>query len=218
LALRADKPRLPDGFAEWAGDAPLVVHGGRTDPMKNAERAVRAFVLAARTSERVRGARMLVRMNPNRLYVAANADYVRRVREVIVEANAELGADTVRSHCDNEVEHTIGCFRRADVLMFDSTVDGQNLSTFEGPLVNERDAEVILSEMCGAAEILGPVCRTVNPFDLVEQSRALIDALTASPAERAARAGRRRAVAEPWTLEEWVRTQLAWLDRDHRDG
>jgi validamine 7-phosphate valienyltransferase len=217
LALEADKPRLPDGIEEWAGSGPLVVHSGRTDPMKNAERAVRAFALAVRTDPRVRGTRLLVRMNPNRLYVGANAEYVRRVESAITEVNAELGAEAVRLHCDNEVEHTIGCFRRADVLMFNSTVDGQNLSTFEGPLVNERDADVILSEMCGAAEILGPVCRTVNPFDLIEQADALVAALTAPAAERAAAAARRRAVAEPWTLEAWVRAQLEWLDVDHRD-
>jgi hypothetical protein len=49
-------------------------------------------------------------------------------------------------------------------------VDGQNLSTFEASLVNTRNAEVILSDMCGAAEILAPVCRTVNPFDLIDQA------------------------------------------------
>lgn len=216
LAIGSGEPRMPDGFAEWAGDRPLVVHSGRTDPMKNAERAVRAFVLAVRGNERLRDARMLVRMNPNRLYVEANADYLRRVQGAIAEANAELGADTVRRHCDNEVDHTLGCFRRADLLMFNSTVDGQNLSTFEAPLVNGRDAEVILSELCGAAEVLGPVCRTVNPFDLIEQARAIEAGLTMPAAERAEAAERRRRAAEPWTLEAWVRAQLDGLAVDHR--
>jgi trehalose 6-phosphate synthase len=127
-----------------------------------------------------------------------------------------LGPDTVRWHCDNEVEHTLGCFHRADLLIFNSTVDGQNLSAFEAPLVNSRDAEVVLSEMCGAAEVLGPVCRTVNPFDLVEQAEAIAAGLTAPAAQRAEAARRRREVAEPWTLEAWVRAQLDGLDQDHR--
>lgn len=216
LTIRSHEPRLPDGFADWAGERPLVVHSGRTDPMKNAERAVRAFELAVQSDERLRGARMLVRMNPNRLYVEVNADYVRRVQTAVADANAQLGADTVRWHCDNEVEHTLGCFRRADLLMFNSTVDGQNLSTFEAPLINGRDAEVILSELCGAAEVLAPVCRTVNPFDLVEQARAITDCLTSPAAERAEAAERRRRAAEPWTLEAWVRAQLDGLTADHR--
>ncbi|TDC25236.1 trehalose-6-phosphate synthase [Streptomyces sp. 8K308] len=217
LTLEGRDPKLPDGIADWAGDAPLVVHSGRTDPMKNAERAVRAFVLALRDDPRLRGTRMLVRMNPNRLYVEANADYVRRVEEAVADANARLGADTVRLHCDNEVDHTIACFQRADLLMFNSTVDGQNLSTFEAPLVNTRDADVILSEMCGAAEVLAPVCRTVNPYDLREQAEAIAAGLTAQPHERRQAAHRRRAAARPWTLETWVRAQLDGLDADHRD-
>lgn len=217
LTLQRREPRLPPGVAAWAGEQQLIVHSGRTDPMKNAERAVRAFVLAARADARVRAARLLVRMNPNRLYVPANADYVRRVEAAAAEANAELGTEAVRVHCDNDVDHTVGCFRRADLLVFNSTVDGQNLSTFEAPLVNTRDAEVVLSEMCGAAEVLAPVCRTVNPFDLTEQARAITEGLAAPAGERAQAAERRRQAAAPWTLEAWVRAQLDGLEADHRD-
>jgi trehalose 6-phosphate synthase len=217
LTLHGRDPRLPAGIAEWAGDDRLIVHGGRTDPMKNAVRAVQAFVLAMRSDEGLRGTRMLVRMNPNRLYVEANAEYVSRVEAAVAEANMELGADVVRTHCDNEVDHTIACFQRADLLIFNSTVDGQNLSTFEAPLVNVRDAPVILSEMCGAAEVLAPVCSTVNPFDLVEQAEAIVAGLTAPADERVEAARRRRAAAEPWTLEAWVRAQLDGLNADHRD-
>ncbi len=210
--LHRREAKLPDGIEEWAGDRPLVVHSGRTDPIKNAERAVRAFVLAVQRNEELRDARMLVRMNPNRLYVAANAEYQERVEKAVAEANAELGADTVRSHCDNEVGHTFGCFERADLLVFNSTVDGQNLSCFEAPLVNERDADVVLSEMTGAAEILAPVCRTVNPYDIVEQAEAIAAGLLADPADRAKAAALRRDTARPWTLEAWVTEQLRSLD------
>ncbi|NUS73472.1 MAG: trehalose-6-phosphate synthase [Corynebacteriales bacterium] len=216
LALEHRAPRLPEDIEQWAGKHPLVVHSGRTDPMKNAERAVQAFVLAMRTEERLRGTRMLVRMNPNRLYVEANAHYLRRVEAAIADANAQLSTEAVRLHCDNEVEHSIACFQRADLLIFNSTVDGQNLSTFEAPLVNERDAEVVLSERCGAAEVLGNVCRVVNPFDLVEQAEAIVAGLTTPAADRAETARRRREVAAPWTLEAWVRAQLDGLAADHR--
>jgi trehalose 6-phosphate synthase len=209
--LRRRNSALPDGIAEWAGDARLVVHSGRTDPIKNGWRAVRAFVLAVQQNPELRGTRMLVRMNPNRLYVEANADYVRRVEEAVEEANAALGDDTVRVHCDNDVNHSFGAFERADLLVFNSTVDGQNLSVFEAPLVNERDADVVLSEMAGAAEILAPVCRTVNPQDVAEQAEAIAAGLLAPPEERARAARLRRETAEPWTLERWVDDQLASL-------
>jgi trehalose 6-phosphate synthase len=66
--------------------------------------------------------------------------------------------------------------------------------------------------MAGAAEILGPVCRTVNPYDLVEQADAIAAGLLADPAERAEAARVRRETARPWTLESWVTAQLASLD------
>ena len=209
--LHRRQSSMPEGIEEWAGDHRLVVHSGRTDPIKNGWRAVRAFVQAVKANPSLEGTRMLVRMNPNRLYVEANSDYVRRVEEEVVAANAELGADTVRTHCDNEVNHSFGCFERADLLVFNSTVDGQNLSVFEAPLVNRRDADVIMSEMLGAAEVLSGVCRSVNPFDVSEQAEAIAAALLASPEERAASALERREAAEPWTLERWVDTQLASL-------
>ncbi|MEU3855366.1 trehalose-6-phosphate synthase [Streptomyces sp. NPDC029554] len=214
LTLEGRDPKLPDGVEEWADGHRLVVHSGRTDPIKNAERAVRAFVLAARGGG-LEGTRMLVRMNPNRLYVPANADYVRRVETAVAEANAELGSGTVRIDNDNDVNHTIACFRRADLLIFNSTIDGQNLSVFEASLVNERDADVILSETCGAAEVMGEYCRSVNPFDLVEQAEAISAALVAGSQHRAQAAARRREAARPWTLEAWVEAQLEGLTADH---
>ncbi|MFF5217726.1 trehalose-6-phosphate synthase [Micromonospora sp. NPDC000442] len=54
--LRGRQPRLPDGVAEWVGNDPLVVHAGRTDPAKNAERAVRAFLRAVRSDQRLAAA------------------------------------------------------------------------------------------------------------------------------------------------------------------
>ncbi|MGW5695389.1 trehalose-6-phosphate synthase [Streptomyces asiaticus] len=214
LTLEGRTPRLPDGIEQWAAGRRLIVHSGRTDPIKNAERAVRAFVLAARAGG-LEDTRMLVRMNPNRLYVQANAEYVRRVTASVAEANEALGADTVRIHNDNDVNHTIACFHRAELLIFNSTVDGQNLSAFEAPLVNEHDADVILSEACGAAEILGPHCRTINPFDLSEQAEAIAAALTQNPQDRSAAAAHRREAARPWTLETWVQAQLDGLTTDH---
>jgi trehalose 6-phosphate synthase len=161
---------------------------------------------------------MLVRMNPSRLYVPANAEYVRRVETAAVEVNEDLAVEAVRVHCDDDVNHSVGCFQRADLLIINSTMDGQNLMAFEASLTNTRDAELVLSENCGAAEVLGSVCRTVNPFDLVEQADAIVAGLTASADERAAAARRRRSTAEPWTVEAWARMQLDGLMADHARG
>ena len=213
-ALAFRKPEMSEDLRAWLGDRPLVLHSGRTDPIKNAACAVDAFVLAASRGgapARVRMARMLVRTNPNRLYVDANSQYLARVEAAVARANQTLGADTVRMVCENQVDATFGSIERADVLMFNSTVDGQNLTVFESALVNRRDAAVILSERAGAAEALGEVCTLVNPFDVAEQADALEQALAMPAAARAEAAARRRAVAARYDLPRWVDQQLASL-------
>lgn len=45
-ALAGLDRQWPDELAEWAADHPLVVHSGRSDPTKNAHRAVDSFVRA----------------------------------------------------------------------------------------------------------------------------------------------------------------------------
>ncbi|WNG15919.1 trehalose-6-phosphate synthase [Cystobacter fuscus] len=195
----------------WVGDRPLVVHSGRTDPIKNAERAVLAFTAALEEDPGLRHARMFVKMNPNRLSVEANHLYRDRVGRAVEAANQTLGGEVVRMVCTNDVNGTFTALKRADVLMLNSTVDGQNLTAFEGTLFNQRDAVLILSERCGAAEALASVSRIVNPFDLVEQSQALKEALRATAAERAEAARRRREVVLRYDLPSWVRQQLSSL-------
>ncbi|WNG26801.1 trehalose-6-phosphate synthase [Cystobacter fuscus] len=195
----------------WIGDHPLVVHSGRTDPIKNAERAVLAFTAALQEDPGLRHARLLVKMNPNRLSVEANQQYRDRVGRAVEAANRTLGGEVVRMVCTNSVNGTFAALKRADVLLLNSTVDGQNLTAFEGTLFNQRDAVLILSERCGAAEALANVSRLVNPFDIVEQAQALKEALRATPAERAEAARRRREVVLRYDLPTWVRQQLSSL-------
>ena len=210
-ALEFRSPRIDPELERWWGDRPLVLHSGRTDPMKNGERAVQAFVTALTRDPSLRGTRLLVRSNPNRLYVEANHRYFERLTAAVAEANQTLGEEAVRLICENDVDATIGCMRRADVLFINSTVDGQNLTIFEGALMTPRDAWLILSERCGAAEALHEVCTMINPFDIDEQAEALRAALHAGPEERAAAAARRREVAARYDLPSWADQQLRSL-------
>jgi trehalose 6-phosphate synthase len=87
--------------------------------------------------------------------------------------------------------------------------DGMNLVSKEGPLINTRNGMMILSENTGAHEELGDCAISVNPFDVQEQADAMYTALTATPAERAERMGRLRAIIAARTPEDWIESQLA---------
>ncbi len=217
-ALEIREGALPKELAEWVGDRPLVVHSGRTDPIKNAERAVLAFAEALRDAPELRRARLLVKMNPNRLSVAANRLYQGRVEQAIAATNQAIGEEVARLVCSNSVNDTFAALQRADVLVLNSIVDGQNLTAYEGSLFNRRDAALILSERCGAAETLSEVCRLVNPFDIVDQAHALREALRAPATERAEAMRRRREVAARYDLPRWVEHQLASLGLNGTGG
>ena len=97
-----------------------------------------------------------------------------------------------------------------DVLLVNPIIDGMNLVSKEGPLVNERNGVLILSELAGSFEQLSPYCIPVAPTDLEGTVRALHEALTMPEDER-----RRRAEALKASItEEDITT---WLERQFQD-
>lgn len=212
-ALGNRERALPDELKSWAEGSFLFLHSGRTDPIKNGTRAIAAFRMACEDDVALRqGARLLVRSNPNRLYVQANKDYLAQLNDEAQQTNCHFGMELVRVVCENDVSHTLGCLQEADALIFNSTIDGQNLTVFEGSLLNRRNAAVILSERAGAAEAFGPLVESVNPFDVVETANKLVHAFHESPEERSLKAEKRRQLAKQFDLPHWVDMQLSALE------
>lgn len=207
-SLGARPPRLDAELDRWAGDRQLVLHAGRTDPIKNAPRAIAAFAAAAEHNVHVREARLLVKMNPNRLYVAGNAAYLEEAKRTAEDANRRLGSDVIRVVIDDDVSLTLGLLARADVIVLNSILDGQNLTAFEGSLVNERHCRLLLSEGCGASEALHDVATIVNPFDIDELASAMATAIAMDEEECRAQFEVRRKVAAEYSLPRWVDEQL----------
>ena len=212
-ALTALPRNLPDDVAAWAADRPLVVHAGRTDPIKNADRAVAAFEYASASGPAAES-RMLIRMQPHRLGIAANDEYLTRVARAVARANARFGEERVRLLVGDDRTITIGCLARADVVMVNSVIDGQNLTAFECSVAGDRAPVLIISPTCGASEVLGADALTVNPFDIVEGAAAINAAIAMAPEERSARAARMRTIGQAIALPIWAARQLGLVDRD----
>lgn len=198
----------PEPFREWVGERGLIVHSGRSDPMKNAQRAIRAFVLAQQRG--ARPARMLIRVNPHRLHLTANAEYLAMVEHEVEHARQALNdPDCVRIIIGNDRALTLGAFAHADVAVFNSLSDGQNLSSFEAGIVG--NAALVMSPKCGASEVLGPYAYIANPYDLEDQANALAQALDDSAEKRRQDAEARRSLAREYELPQWTERQLKWL-------
>ncbi|MFG2041327.1 trehalose-6-phosphate synthase [Dactylosporangium sp. NPDC048998] len=210
-AVDALDRRWPAELEAWVADGPLLVHAGRTDPIKNADRAVQAFEHAV-TSPGGLDARLLVRLQPHRLGIAANRDYRDRVAAAVARANERIGAERVRLLIDDDRRLTFGCLARADVVLVNSVIDGQNLTAFECSAVGRRNPVLVITPTCGASEVLGDDALLVHPFDIVELAGAMRRAVAMPAAERAARGERMRAAGDRVALPKWAARQLRLLD------
>jgi trehalose 6-phosphate synthase len=193
----------------------LVLRVDRTDPSKNIVRGFRAFSLLLERHPELHGrVGMVALLDPSRQDVPAYADYLAATRHEVTAVNARFARDgwqPVDLQVADDFHQSVAAYKQFDVLLVNAVYDGLNLVAKEGPLVNERDGVLVLSENAGAHEELGVWALTVNPFDISGQADALYEALVMPPAERARRAAAIRAHVRANGIEEWTRAQLADL-------
>ncbi|MET0563779.1 MAG: trehalose-6-phosphate synthase, partial [Gaiellaceae bacterium] len=108
---------------------------------------------------------------------------------------------------------SVAAYKQFDVLFVNAIFDGMNLIAKEGPLVNEHDGVLILSENAGAHAELGEWALTVNPFDVAGQAQAIHEALTMASDERRRRLEAIRAHVREHDVTGWIDAQLSDLDR-----
>lgn len=209
-ALTGLAPSWPAELEAWTGDRPLIVHAARSDPIKNAHRAVLALAHLL-GEDRCRNARMMVRINPHRLGIASHADYLDVLAHTVARTNARFGAEYVRLLIGNDRAITFGCLARADVVMINSLVDGQNLTAFEAIEAGQRDPVLVVSPECGCYEVLGEDVIAAHPYDVLDQAEALARALGQTRRDRIAAIGRLRQRSAQFTLPRWADRQLQLL-------
>ena len=95
-----------------------------------------------------------------------------------------------------------------DVLFVNPIIDGMNLVSKEGPLVNERNGVLVLSELAGSYEQLSEYTLGVTPTDLEGSVRALRQALEMPPDERRLRAAALKRMVQEEDITFWLERQL----------
>ena len=195
----------------------LVVRVDRTDPSKNVVRGVRAFeVYLAEHPEAHGRVGMLALLNPSRQDIPEYSEYVAAIQRTVREVNDRFRRDDgvpVDLRIVDDFVQAVAAYKQFDVLQVNSVFDGCNLVAKEGPIVNERDGVVVLSENTGAFEELQDWVIPVNPFDVVGQAEAIHRALELSEDERRRRLDAIRAHVREHDVEAWAEAQLADFDR-----
>jgi trehalose 6-phosphate synthase len=199
------------------GDRKLVVRVDRMELSKNIVRGFHAYDrLLERRPDLHRRVTFLACCYPSRLGVPAYARYRDEVEAAAAAVNERWGdADwsPIELQTDDDFPRSIAALRRYDVLLVNPVRDGLNLVAKEGPMVNERDGQLVLSTEAGAWTELADAADGISPFDVEGTAEALEAALDRDPEERKVRADRLRRAAEARTPSDWLDDQLAALDR-----
>jgi trehalose 6-phosphate synthase len=189
-----------------------IIRVDRAEPSKNIVRGFSAYETLLDRYPELRGqVRFLAFLVPSRTHIRQYQRYIEEIDGVVQQVNSKYGTpdwQPIQIFYENNYIQAIAGMRLYDVLLVNSVIDGMNLVAKEGPVVNQRDGVLILSEAAGAYEQLRVGALPVAPADIEGTVRALYQALTMPAKERAARAKSMRETIETQDITEWLYRQL----------
>ncbi|WP_330305469.1 MULTISPECIES: trehalose-6-phosphate synthase [unclassified Streptomyces] len=152
---------------------------------------------------------------PSRQDLAVYRDYTAEVQRVADDINSRYGTPgwtPVVLHVKDDFARSLAAYRLADVALVNPIRDGMNLVAKEVPVVSDEGCALVLSREAGAYEELGEDAIVVNPYDVIGTARALHEALSMPPHERAERTKRLAAAATALPPAQWFLEQLHELE------
>ncbi|WSQ10073.1 trehalose-6-phosphate synthase [Streptomyces sp. NBC_01231] len=202
--------------AEIGEGRKAIVRVDRTELSKNIVRGLLAYrqLLDDHPEWRERVAHVAFAY-PSRQDLAVYRDYTADVQRLAEEINSQYGTPgwtPVVLHVKDDFARSLAAYRLADVALVNPIRDGMNLVAKEIPVLSEEGCVLVLSREAGAFEELGDDAIAVNPYDVVATARALHEALTLPPGERAERTKRLAAAATALPPAQWFLDQLHALD------
>ena len=185
-----------------------IVRVDRCEPSKNVIRGFRAFDIMLERYPQLKGkVKFIAFLVPSRTHLKPYQRYAEEVTQLIEGINNKYKTEEwhpIDYFYENNYVQAIAGMRMYDVLLVNSVVDGMNLVAKEGPIVNNRDGMLVLSEGVGACEQLGQIALTVAPTDLEGTAQALYQALTMPSDERKRHAAGLKRSIEQEDITDWL--------------
>ena len=190
-----------------------IVRVDRAEPSKNVVRGFKSFgLLLSRHPELQGRVNFLAFLVPSRTHIRQYQRYMDEIQQVVREINSNFGTDQwqpISTFIENNYTQAIAGMKLYDVMLVNAVIDGMNLVAKEGPVVNNRDGVLILSETTGAHKQLAAGVLSVSPADIEGTMQAMYQALTMSPEEREKRATTLAQIIEAEDITHWIHSQLA---------
>ncbi len=218
LERTANRPEVRfhrERLRSLAGDRKLLVRVDRVEPSKNIPRGLQAYELFLRRNpqwrEKVVFANLLY---PSRQELPLYRNLKREIEELAHSINREFGTlewDPVHLEIEDNYMRSVAALREFDVLLVNPVIDGMNLVSKEGAVLNTRDGVIILSVAAGAYHELREGVLPVNPLDVAETAQAIGKALELGERKRRAMARAAREAVQANTSFKWFVQQMRAL-------
>src|SRR5207302_4570760 len=124
---------------------------------------------------------------PSRQALSIYRKYREEILKLIEDINQRFGRNEwtpIQAFVQNNRTQALAALQFYDVLLVNPIIDGMNIVAKEGPIVNQRDGVLVLSQTAGAFSQLGKTSIAVSPTNIGETTQALFKALTLTPEER----------------------------------
>lgn len=189
-----------------------IVRVDRSEPSKNIIRGLRAWELLLERYPDFRGKVCFLQfLVPSRSELGVYQTYTDEIFELVESINDHFGDvdwQPIHVFYENNYAQAIAGMYLYDVLLVNPIIDGMNLVSKEGPLVNKGDGVLILSELAGSHEQLSEYTLNVSPTDLEGTVRALHEALTMPAKERQRRAAALKRIVQEEDITHWLESQF----------
>ncbi|MGD0115900.1 MAG: trehalose-6-phosphate synthase [Dehalococcoidia bacterium] len=214
LRSQLSSPEAQPYFASLAAETAekTIVRVDRLDPSKNIDAGLRAFDRLLQSHPEWAGrVRMLSFLVPSRGSIPEYRSYADEVFPLADEINARHGTKNwkpIKLFYEHNRLQALVALSLYDVLMVNPLIDGMNLVSKEGPVLNRRDGALVLSEAAGSFEELRGGAIGVAPEDIEGTANALHTALTLPEVERRERAALLRRAVLKHDIGRWLQVQL----------
>ena len=199
------------------GHRKMLLRIERIEPSKNVVRGFQAFAEMLELFPELRGqVKFLAILVPSRMDLGEYRNYLSEIMTEVGNVNATYGSsdwEPIRVLLGEDYERAVAAMQCYDVLLVNSIADGMNLVAKEGPIVNERAGQLVLSERTGAREQLQEGSLVIAPCDVHATAHALRRALTMPAEEKERRAALLRERVEREDINWWLCQQLEAVAR-----
>ena len=204
------KDRFTKGWTHGGpSEGGLVVRADRTEPSKNIVRGFEAFGrLLDRRADLAQTTRFIACLYPSRQSMPEYRRYTERIEQTVADVN-QRHPGSIQLFMEDDFDRTLGALRIYDVLLVNPIMDGMNLVSKEGPVLNQTGGVLVLSRGAGSFTELGEAAIEIDDaLDVDVTAAALERALEMEPAERKRRSATLREAAESRRPADWIDAQL----------